>query len=216
MENLKQVKACPLFVGLSEAERRLALELFSARSASYKKGEFLRAEGDPMPFFGLVLSGTVQVFMNDLSGDSIMMASVPAGGTFGESLCFLNTKELPVYILAAEDSSVLWLSLERLQNSLSSSFEKTLYNRFIASLAQRSLDMNDRIQVLSKLTTREKILTLFSQTSRKSGSRTFSLPLNREQLASYLGVNRSALSRELCRMRDEGLIEFYKNSFKVL
>ncbi len=213
----KAIKSCSLFADLSEQELQSALSLFCAVSAQYRKGEILRSEGERMNSFGLVTRGTVQVFMNDINGDSIIMATVTRGGTFGESLSFLGVREIPVYIQATEDSEVLWLSCEGFGEEMCASpLSRKLYHRFVSMLAQRALDMNDRIQVLSKLTLREKLGTLFSQYAHKSGSRTFSLPLNREQLAAYLGVNRSALSRELCKMRDEGIIEFYKNSFKML
>lgn len=213
----KAIKSCSLFADLSEQELTSALSLFCAVSAQYRKGEILRSEGERMKFFGLVTRGTVQVFMNDINGDSIIMATVTRGGTFGESLSFLGVREIPVCIQATEDSEVLWLSCEGFGEEMCASpLSRKLYHRFVSMLAQRALDMNDRIQVLSKLTLREKLSTLFSQYAHKSGSRTFSLPLNREQLAAYLGVNRSALSRELCKMRDEGIIEFYKNSFKML
>ncbi len=211
------LRSCGLFEDLSEQDLSSALARFSAREQAYRKGEFLRKEGESLPSFGLVLSGTVQVFMNDINGDSIIMATVSSGGTFGESLSFLEVAEIPVFIYAAEDSAVLWLSCDSFREAAcDDDLGRLLYRRFVSMLAQRALDMNDRIQVLSKLTLREKLSTLFSQYAHKSGSRTFSLPLNREQLAAYLGVNRSALSRELCKMRDEGLIEFYKNSFKML
>ncbi len=215
--DMKALKSCSLFEGLTEQELSSALSLFCAASAQYRKGEIIRNEGERLQSFGLVMSGAVQVFMNDINGDSIIMATVTRGGTFGESLSFLGTQEIPVCIQATEDSEVLWLSCENFYGEMcGSQLSQKLYHRFVSMLAQRALDMNDRIQVLSKLTLREKLSTLFSQYAHKSGSRTFSISLNREQLASYLGVNRSALSRELSKMRDEGIIEFYKNSFKIL
>ncbi len=217
MENLKTIKSCFLFKDLSDSDCRLALKRFSASSAFYKKGEIIKAAGNPLPSFGLVLSGTVQVFIDDINGDRIIMATVEEGVTFGESLSFLKVEEIPVSIFAAEDSSVLWLSAAALSNiSCEDKLGSLLFSRFVSTLAHRTLDMNDRIQVLSKLSLRDKLLTLFSQYANKSNARTFSLPLNREQLAAYLGVNRSALSRELCKMRDEKIIEFYKNTFKIL
>lgn len=213
----KQLRLCSLFEGFSDDECAIALEKLKARPAIYKRGELLRSAGDSLPSFGLMLSGTVQVYMDDINGDRIIMATVESGGTFGESLCFLGVREIPVSVFADTDCEVLWLSCEGFDRlACDDRIGHLLYHRFVAMLARRTLDMNDRIQVLSKLSLREKLLTLFSQYVSKSGARTFSLPLNREQLAAYLGVNRSALSRELCRLRDEGIIEFYKNTFKIL
>lgn len=206
------VKNSALFFGMSEEKLKQTLTQMRAHKKEYKKGECLCREGGEMPFFGLVLCGTVQAFTDDINGDRVLMTSVDEGGTFGESLCFLGVKEIPVCIYAATDCAVLWLSCEHLKSGA----DTELYNRFSSMLAQRALDMNDRIQVLSKLSVREKLMTLFSQYAHKSGSRTFSLPFDRESLASYIGANRSALSRELSNMQKEGIIEFYKNSFKIL
>ncbi len=205
------IEKCPLFTGLSEEKRELAMSIFGAIERSYKKGECIFTAGGELKHFGLVLEGTIEVFTDDINGDRVMMANVSAGNTFGESLCFLEKKESPVLAFAAEDSRVLWLSCSRLREPENA----WLYNRFASMLAGRALDMNDRIQVLSKLSIRDKLLTLFSQYAHKNGGRTFSLPFSRESLAAYIGVNRSALSRELSKMRDEGIIEFYKNTFKI-
>lgn len=212
MDNYDAIRACALFGDMSDRELERTLCSMDAHKKDYKKGECLCAEGGKMAFFGLVLSGTVQAFTDDINGNRVLMTNVGAGETFGESLCFLGIEEIPVCIFAATDCSVLWLSC----GPLKSGDDMTLYNRFSAMLAQRVLDMNDRIQVLSKLSVREKLMTLFSQYMHRCGSKTFSLPFDRESLASYIGVNRSALSRELSNMRNDGIIEFYKNSFKIL
>jgi len=83
-------------------------------------------------------------------------------------------------------------------------------------LAHKTLSMNDRIQILTKPNIRQKIITFLSQYSNRIGGKTFSIPFDRETLALYLGVNRSALSRELSAMQNDGIIEFYKNTFKIL
>ena len=206
----------PLFENLSADETEAALALFQSEVRRYRKGETLCPAGGKLHAFGLVLSGAVQVFCDDLSGERAIMASVAPGATFGESLCYLETEESPVWIIALADSEVLWLHCDALHSVGDDPFERRIYRRFVSMLAERALMMNDRIQILSKLTIREKLLTYFSQCARTAGGRTFRIPLDRESLASYLGVNRSALSRELSQMQREGIIEFYKNSFKIL
>ncbi|MBR3593370.1 MAG: Crp/Fnr family transcriptional regulator [Clostridia bacterium] len=217
MDNLKAVKQCSLFENMTDNECLEAVARLRGHSETFQKGNILRSAGEDLPYFGLVTRGIVQVFMDDINGNRIIMATVTTGGSFGESLSFLRVAEIPVSIYAAEDCEVLWLSCEGLENvPCDDRIGQLLLKQFVAMMAHRTLDMNDRIQVLSKLTLREKLLTFFSQCANKSGARTFSIPLDREQLAAYLGVNRSALSRELCRLRDEKKIEFYKNTFKIL
>lgn len=202
----------PLFSGLTKEETEIALDYFGAVKKEYLKGEFLQQVLSPMPHFGLVLSGTVQVYMDDMDGYQMIMANVEAGGIFGESLCFLGM-EAPVYIKAMTDSSILWLHTDKLKApGRKSDFETELSNRFTAMVCHRALSMNDRIQILSKTTLRNKLITFFSQYAGRYGD-SFTLPFDRESMASYLGVNRSALSRELAQMKQEGIISYHKNEF---
>ncbi len=204
-----------LFNGLHDSEIESALNLFSAKKRKYSKGEIIASAGTRLERFGLVLSGTVQVSFIDIDGNSVIMASVTSGDTFGESLCWLNITEIPVTVTAFSDTEVLLLSPQSLLAS-NDSLACELRNRFVSMLATKALAMNDRIQILSKPTVRQKIITFLSQYSNRSQSKTFSVPFDRETLALYLGVNRSALSRELSAMQKERIIEFYKNTFKIL
>lgn len=201
------------FAPMTDFEIAQALTLLDARPAAYARGEILHPMGGVLPAFGLVLEGTVQVYTDDLDGNRMMMASVEVGGMFGESLAYLGTPA-PVYIQTGTGAEVLWLSPAPLRAPRADSY--ALSARFTASLAARALEMNDRIQILSKPTLREKILCLLLQAERKNGARTFTLPFDREGLATYLGANRAALSRELSKMKREGVIDYYKNSFKIL
>ncbi len=218
LEHKKVISSCELFEGMNEDALSHAFSFFSAYVKKYVKGECVCPCGSSMPSFGLVLRGSVQVFSDDINGNRIIMASASAGNTFGESLCFLQVKEIPVCIYAFEDTEILWLKGAPLHSlgAVTDSRDRVLCERFVSMLAKRTLSMNDRIQILSKLTLREKLITYFSYCARESGGRTFHIPHNRESLAIYLGVNRSALSRELSRMKKEGIIEYYRNSFKIL
>ena len=131
-------------------------------------------------------------------------------------MCFLQVDEAPVYAVALSSTQVMWLNCDQLRNASEKPLENELRNRFTAMLAARTLSMNNRIQVLCKHSLREKILTYFSQCIQKSNSRQFEIPFNRTDLALYLGVHRSALTRELDRLKKENLILFEKNHFTLL
>ena len=204
------LEMCPLFEGFSGEELTGALMFYGAVFQSYLKGETLLKIGSCVSRFALVLSGTVHVLSDDINGSHMIMATVQSGQCFGESLCYRQAVESPVYALAETQVSVLWLKADGF-----SSGECVHCHRFISMLTRKTLMMNSRIQVLSKLTLREKLMTLFSQYAEKPG-KAFALPFDREALAVYLGANRSALSRELSKMHNEGLIEYEKNSFIVL
>ncbi len=209
------LRRCPLFKGLKDAELERALAFFDARERVCARGEVLNRPGEPLRRFGLVLSGSIMVFMDDFDGNSLLMASVTPGVTFGESLCFLGI-DAQVRIMCASDGAILTLDPSRLKDCAThtDAFEASLCVRFTSMLAERALALNDRIQVLRKKTIREKVVTLLSQYSAK-GSGKVELPYNREAMAIYLGVNQSALSRELSRMQDEGIISFSGSRFMI-
>ncbi len=227
------VSACPLFSGMAEAELAGALRFFEARLVEHRRGEFLNRIGDPLPGFGLVVAGTIQVYMDDYDGRHMIMANVGPGETFAESLSYLE-RSAPIYICATTDAQVLHLSCRKLKGCAAGHGEcdgsclesdgaapaqlrpcAGYTHRFITMLAGRTLAMNDRIQILSRPTLRGRLVTFFSQYLRRFG-RSFAIPFDRADMAAYLGTDRSALSRELSRMQDEGLIRFRKNAFELL
>jgi len=209
------VRNHPLFQGLSEEELTRAMAFFSAVYKSYRRGDSLNRYLSPLPAFGLVLEGTVQVYMDDIDGHPLILANVSPGDTFGESLSYLEL-DAPISIRAETDARILWLSSEKLKGrTAADDLEHLLIRRFIAMLARRTLSMNDRIQILSKRTLRAKLVTFFSQYMQKYGS-AFTLPFDRNSMAIYLGTERSALSRELARMKQDGLIRYERNQFTIL
>ena len=204
---------CPLFKGMTDESLRHALSFYHAEIKHFEKGEFIKKSTDRINFFGFVLSGIIQVCMDEVDGSHMVMATVEKGKTFGESLCFLK-KDSPVYICAAVGSDVLCLKSDNLKNA-DGAEEKDLLLRFTSMLAERTLMMNDRIQILSKFSIREKLMTMFSEYPGAASGKTFEIPLSREDMAAYLGTDRSALSRELSKMKKEGIIDYYRNSFRI-
>ena len=214
-QDLAVLRTNPLFKGLEQDRFERQLQVMKAEKATGEKGEMLQAIGKPIRRFGIVLSGAVQVCVDDIEGNRMIMAEVAPGNSFGESLCFLRTKESPVYIFASEDSELLWLSTEELFAG-SDAFYREIQHRFTATLAGKALTMNNRIQVLSRLSLRGKLTAYFTELAAAQGSDVIRLPMNREDTAAYIGANRSALSRELARMRNEGLIDYRKNEIRIL
>ncbi|MBQ3390922.1 MAG: Crp/Fnr family transcriptional regulator [Clostridia bacterium] len=207
---------CILFQGLEEPLLSDALAFFDAKETGFHKGEQLIRMGDPWPAFGLVLEGVVSVCSLDAEGNRLIMANVSAGETFGESLSYLDVAESPIYADAGSDCRVLWLSTERLRTEEDSDVGNLLRRRFTTMLARRTLKLNDRIQVLSKKSLREKLMTFFAQQVRENGALFFEVPMDRNDMADYMGVDRSALSRELSRLKRDGVLDFKKNRFEIL
>ena len=204
-----------LFAGLGKEQIDKALEILNAATRRCQKGDMLHRAGSVLKQFGMVLQGSVQVYRDDFNGDRQILANVVSGESFGESMCLLQVEEQPIHIVATQDSKLLWMSTEWM-NSLCDGctpFRHQLIHRFLRMLAERTLTMNDRIQILSKGSLRAKLITFFSQCAHRFGGNSFTVPFDRADMAMYLGVDRSALSRELSKMRSEGLIDFEKSKF---
>ena len=208
----QQLTECPLFYGLGEHEIEDALSLFSATQISYEKGAHIMTLSDKSTQFWLVLSGTVHVCCDDEEGHHMIMAVVTPFHTFGESLCYLGLHS-GVYAEAQTNVTLLSLDGSILREPPHSSLQFLLQQRFTAMLARKALEMNARIQILCKRSIRDKIFAMFTHYGGQSNGRAFSLPFDRAGMAFYLGVDRSALSRELCRLEDGGYISFSKNEF---
>lgn len=195
-----------LFKGLSRDEIEKNVVEMGGMVREYRKGEILHEAGRAFSSFGLVLEGVVAACCDDLEGNRMIMAEVLCGQTFGEALYCIGEADNKVYVAAIENAVVIWLKII-----------PTLEERFKKLLAERTLSMNRRIQVLSKKTIREKILTYFGEIAGENGDNNeFTIPLNREDLAAYIGADRTALSRELTKMQKDGLLEFRKNRFRIL
>ncbi|MBR6786509.1 MAG: Crp/Fnr family transcriptional regulator [Clostridia bacterium] len=208
----------PLFHDLSSEEMAQALRFFDAQEISYPRGTVIKSAMDRLTRFALVLSGSVQVSMDDINGRQLVLNCVQSGQTFGEALCFLQ-KEAPLTFLALSDVTLLWLRCDNLYHaqpcSISADLCSKMHRRFTAMLAERTLSMNDRIQILSRSGIREKLRAFFAECARDAGSNRFAVPFDRAGMAAYLNVDRSALSRELSMMQKRGEIRFHKNTFEL-
>lgn len=206
-----------IFSGLSDCELDDALSYLNAREKSYKKGDSLIIQGDSITSFGIITSGTVQVSCDDINGNHMIMATVSVGDMFAESLAVTANNDSPIYAGATESCTVLWLDATPIrQNSVSTPLHIKIISNFMQAIAHKCLSMNDRIQILSKKTIREKVIAYISLLSAHGKSGEIILPLSRQDMASYLGVERSALSRELSNMQKEGIISYQRNSFRFL
>lgn len=206
-----------IFSSLSANEMDEALCYLGAHEAVYKKGQTLIRLGQPIGEFGVITSGTVQISCDDINGNQMIMATVSRGDMFAESLAVTGAAESPIYAAATEDTCVVWLKAAPIRaNFADTPLKAKIIANFISAVAHKCLGMNDRVQILSKKTIREKVITYLSQLSEREKRSEFLLPMDRQDMANYLGVERSALSRELSRMQQEGIISYHRNYFKIL
>lgn len=210
------IRNCSLFSGLERSSLEKALVLLETERLNSKKGSIIHSTGSKFISFGLVLSGSVQACFDDIDGNRIIMAQITPGKTFGESLCFLGIADSPVSVIAAEDSSLLMFTPEIFLKDSCDSFTALLQRNFTALIASKALEMNNRIQILSKLSLRDKVMMFLNEEANKALSYDFCIHMNRESLAAYIASDRSSLSRTLSKLKAEGIIDYSGNRFRIL
>lgn len=211
------LKKTSLFRGTSEDELPTLLECLRPSIRDYTKGELILRQGEDVTAVGLVLAGRVHVIEEDFWGNRNILADVLPGDLFAESYAFLPGELLRVSVIAQESSRIMLVESRRMLDICSSAcrFHTRLVQNVLAESARKNLALTRKLSHMSKRNTREKLLSYLSSQSLASGSETFEIPFNRQQLADYLCVDRSAMSNELCKMRDEGLLTFERSSFHL-
>ena len=202
--------ASPLFKGLTEADWDALARTGHLRTKRFAKHEIIYHAGSRVHEVGVVLQGTVHIENLDLWGSKSILSSVPAGQVFAETYAFCGDA-LMVDAIAAEECEVLFVHAAAFAGSCS---DKLLHNLLTVSM-RKNLSLSQRIFCTTPKTVRGRLLTYLSAQAAKSGSMEFDIPFNRQQLADYLNLDRSALSKELGKMRDEGLLCFEKNHFAL-
>lgn len=212
------IKSVELFKGIEEADLSALLSCLSAKTVNYAKGQTVFFSGENIQSFGIVLSGQVQIVQDDYYGNRSILGKLGEGNLFGESFACAEIKTLPVSVIAMTESDLLFVDCSRLTMPCSKvcSFHSKLIQNMLSIVSKKNISLTQKIEYISKRTTREKLLAYLSAEAQKCKSNHFSIPFNRQELADFLSVDRSAMSAELGKLRDDGVIKFEKNQFELL
>ena len=208
----------PLFQGLEREEISEVLQRFHALIKHFPKSDYIYLAGDCVENLCVVLEGTVQMIKEDIWGEKSIIANLGAGSVFAENfLGKLGDRSVVSYFVAS-DSEILMLPLGRALYDVSapSKASQRLMCNIVSVLADNNTRLIEKTEILCKKILRSKILAYLEQEARNQGSRQFTIPFNRTDLANYLDADRSALTRELARMKEEGLVDYNKNTFAIL
>ena len=208
---------CPLFEGLSGETVRQVLGCVKPVRRCFESGESVFNEDDECSLLGIVLKGALHIIRDDYWGNRTIVARLESGMIFGETFACAELKKLPVSVIAVERSEILLLDFKRIIKVCSNAceFHTRLIKNMVANLAHKNVQLMEKIECISQRNTRSKILSYLSVNAKRRKSAVIEIPFNRQEMADYLSVERSALSAELCRMRDEGLLTFNKNKFQL-
>lgn len=208
---------CWLFRGLAPQEISAVLGCIAAQQHTYPKHSFIFHAGDCVTRAGIVVRGELHVVREDIWGNRAIQAVCRPADLFGEVFACLPDHTADVSVLAKQDTEVLYLDMQHLLTSCSNScaFHNRLIHNYVTVLAQKNRMLNQKIRHCTQRTTRGKVLSYLSEQAMAAGSTTFRIPLNRQQLADYLSVDRSALSAELSHLQSQGLLTFHRNQFTL-
>lgn len=202
--------ACPLFAGISEEELPVMLSCMGAQVRRVRKRQTVFSEGEPVRALGVVLSGGVHIARDDIFGNRSVIAALAPGQLFAETFACAGISTFPVSVIADSDGALLLLDCARVLT------HTRLTGNLMRILAGKNLMLRQKLDLLAQRTTRGKLMAYLLGEAKAAGSRRFIIPFDRQGLADYLGVDRSAMSAELSRLRRDGVIDFHKNAFELL
>ena len=216
--NIAFLKTTMIFRGMNENEVADSLKFLQANERNFKKGATILHAGDVTDKMGLVMEGSVTIESDDVWGNRTILSSVETGQFFAETYSLLPGEPMLVNVVANEDCRILFLrigSLKRLQNNMDRWMLRFVSNLLIIS-THKNLMLSSRSFHTAPKTIRGRVMAYLNSVSMQKHAREFNIPFDRQQLADYLNLERTALSKELGKMKRDGLIDYYKNSFKII
>ena len=209
------IRKCYLFDGIKDEQLIDAIKLLNGRIKKVAKDDYVVQLGGTMQYAGLLLKGKIESSFQNENFDQITMHTFTGGYLFGEGLVINHAKNSPVQVRAVEDSVVLYIDLEMIYAAAEKSpIRNILARNLIKSLAKKNLILNQKVRILSQKSLRDRIF-IYLRTLPNDKDGYVKIPFTQTALAEYLGVNRSALSRELGRMQNEGLLIVNKGKMKL-
>ena len=212
------LRECPLFDRIGDESLKEMLGCLNAKERSYKKGDVVFAEGDKAKYLGIVLEGSVQLVRVDYYGNRSILTNIEPPQLFGEAFACAGLKSLPVDAVAAADTKILLLDAQRIARPCGNACPchgQTILN-LLHIVAKKNLVLHQKIEITSKRSTREKLMTYLLLQAKNAKSHTFTVPYERQELADYLEVDRSGLSAEISKLRNEKVLECRRSTFTLL
>lgn len=210
----EEIKNCDIFKCLNSKELLEVYNELSINLKTYKKGDTIMQYGDYSKHLCILIDGAIDIIKMDFMGNENIVARLNKSSVFAEVFTLSKTS-LNVDVLAAEDCNIAFINIEKALLANGEGFNKFKLN-LLNILARKNLILNQKIEFLSKRSIREKIIFYLSEQSKKYASKEFKIPFDRQSLANFLSVDRSALSKELAKMKAEKIIDYRKNNFKLL
>ena len=215
MDDLKILENSRLFAGIRVDEIQPMLSCLQAVERKYPRGAYIFHTGEEVRALALLVRGTAHIQKEDFWGNRLLLASLAAGDIFAEAYAMPGSGAMRSDVVAVESCTVLLMDVERVLSRCTNScaFHARLTENLFALLAEKNRILARKVDYLAQRTTRQRLLAYLSEQAQRTGRAEFTIPFNRQQLADFLSVERSAMSAELSRMQAEGLIETERSRF---
>ena len=215
---LSVLKRTRMFAGVRDEEIASMLACLGARLYTCKKGEYVLRQGEGLGDILILVEGKLHIQREDYWGNRSILGQIAEGEMFGEAYVAPESGVLLNDVIAVEDSAVMFFDVKKIMTACSCAcrFHALVLQNLFFAISEKNRQLVRKLGHMSRRSTREKLLSYLSEEAGKHNSASFTIPFNRQQLADFLSVDRSAMSKELCKMRDEGLLCFEKNRFKLL
>lgn len=212
------LKDCALFRKINEVDFGHLMKCLGAQVKSYKEDEYILLSGDEVNYIGIVLTGNVLIMKESLAGNKHIVAFLGPSDLFAEGIVCTAARISPVTVQVKEKASILLIPYERIIKSCGNAciFHINLIQNMMIILGEKNLRLNRKLELLTLKGMREKLASYLLNESALRSSSTFQIMLNRTELADYLNVSRTSMCREMAKMKDEGMIDYYGNSFKLI
>lgn len=209
--------ATPLFSGITPKVLAGMLDCLQPKLSTHPKNSFITVEGEPFTGIGVLLTGEAAVVKEHVTGTRSVLTLLERGAMFGEMIAFSARTAWPASVFAQSECSVVLLPPQKITGTCPRACDghHQLVHNMLFIVSERALMLNRKVEYLTIKSMRTKIATYLLEQYKLQGKKTFILPLKRDDLADFLNVSRTAMSRELGRMRDEGLVDFYRSSIKI-
>ncbi len=214
---VQALKKTALFRGVSAEEISAMSGCLNVRVRTFERGETILRSGDTVRDLGVVVSGSVHIVRDGYWGDENLMSVMGPGNVFAENYACMRDVPLDVNVFAADDTCVAFLNVQRVSQTCSSvcPFHQRLSENLINEIAHKNLNLSRKMSYVVQRSTRKKVMAYLSSVAMEQGSPKFEIPMNRQELADYLAVDRSALSTTLGKLKSEGVISFSRNHFEL-
>lgn len=214
---LSTLRACTLFSQMSDVEIKSLMSCLNVKVKFFDKNSTIIAENTQARYIGIVLSGTARIIQIDYYGNRSILSEIYPSELFGEAFACAEVESIPVTVIANEPCEVMLIDISHILHTCGNNcvFHQQLIFNLMKTLATKNIRFHQKIDIISKRSTREKLMTYLMYQARKAGCNSFEIPFDRQELADYLEVDRSGLSAEISKLRKEGVLESYRKRFEL-